>query len=305
MDNNLLRYVGENLYHLDIIKEYKRYVVFRARCAINSSKMEKFVDFFEKTPERHALMMGNPSFIEQVTRSFFYKDSKLDERIQLVEEHVEILENKFNDEFFNAIYKPVKFGRKLKLWEMDVDEKMLEMQLEFHPGQRKEGCLTLSVTLDNEYMYQLMFWAAKDKEGNPALFVGALQGPQNANEEIKLLTKKCFGYRPKNLVFYGLRSFAKVLDMDRIYAVTTEGYYAMTGIRMDRKLKIDFADFWKECEGEPYASDKRFYVMPVEEHRKDMSELKPSKRAQHRRRFEMLDSIDGSSKESLEAYMKK
>ena len=209
------------------------------------------------------------------------------------------MENKFNDEFFKAIYKPVKFGRKLKLWEMDVDEKMLEMQLEFHPGQRKEGCLTLSVTLDNEYMYQLMFWAAKDKEGNPALFVGALQGPQNANEEIKLLTKKCFGYRPKNLVFYGLRSFAKGLGMEKIYAVTTEGYYAMTGIRMDRKLKIDFADFWKECEGEPYASDKRFYVMPVEEHRKDMSELKPSKRAQHRRRFEMLDSIDAAVAENL------
>ncbi|MDO4179397.1 MAG: VirK/YbjX family protein [Phascolarctobacterium sp.] len=304
MDSKLLRYVGESLYHLDIIKEYKRYVVFRARVKLNSSKMEKFVAFFEATPERKTLMMGNPSFIEQVTRSFFYKNSKLDERIKLVQEHVEILEGKFNNAFFEAIYEPAQSGRSIKLWEMDTEEKNLSMCLEFHPGQRKEGCLALVVRYGEEYLYQIMFWAAKDKEGKPALFVGALQGPQNMNEEIKLLTKKCFGYRPKNLVFYGLRSFAKVLGMNKIYAVTSEGYFAMTGIRTDRKLKVDFSDFWKECEGVPCEDDKRFYVMPVAEYRKDMSELKPSKRAQHRRRFEMLDNIDASVAGALDTMSK-
>ena len=53
----------------------------------------------------------------------------------------------------------------------------------------------------------------------------------------------------------------------------------------------DFAKFWAECEGEP-AEDKRFYKIPIAEHRKSMEELKPSKRAQHRRRFEKLDAMD-------------
>ena len=94
--------------------------------------------------------------------------------------------------------------------------------------------------------------------------------------------------------FYGLRNLARCLGISKIYGVTNEGYYAMNHIRLDRKLKTDFAAFWKECEGEPCEADKRFYVMPVKEYRKDMSELKPSKRAQHRRRFEKLDAIDAA-----------
>ena len=86
--------------------------------------------------------------------------------------------------------------------------------------------------------------------------------------------------------------------------MTNEGYYAMNHIRLDRKLKTDFAAFWKECEGEPCEADKRFYVMPVKEYRKDMSELKPSKRAQHRRRFEKLDAIDAAFDESCKKLLK-
>ena len=304
MDTQLLKYVGACLYDMKDITQYKRYVWFRTRCWLNSGRMEKFMDFFQETPEREALVKGNPSFIEQATRVFFYKDSTMDERIKLIQEHVEILEDKFNNKFFEAVYEPADSSKFIKLWEEDLEGKKLLLDVEFHPGQRKEGCLALTVRFDNEYMYQIMFWIAKDKANQPAIFVGALQGPQNANEEIKLLTKKCFGYRPKNLVFYGLRSFAKVLGIEKIYAVTTDGYYAMSGLRMDRKLKVDFSEFWKECEGVPYEKDKRFYVMPVEEHRKDMSELKPSKRAQHRRRFEMLDEIDSSVHANLEPMFK-
>ena len=304
MDTNLLKYVGACLYDMKDITQYKRYVWFRTRCWLNSGRMEKFMDFFQETPEREALVKGNPSFIEQATRVFFYKDSTMDERIKLIQEHVEILEDKFNDDFFGEVYEHAHGKENIKLWTLDVDGSELSLDVEFVLGQRKEGCMAIALRLDNKYMYQIMFWIAKDKANQPAIFVGALQGPQNANEEIKLLTKKCFGYRPKNLVFYGLRSFAKVLGVEKIYAVTTDGYYAMSGLRFDRKLKVDFSEFWKECEGVPYEKDKRFYVMPVEEHRKDMSELKPSKRAQHRRRFEMLDEIDSSVHVSLKPMFK-
>ena len=44
--------------------------------------------------------------------------------------------------------------------------------------------------------------------------------------------------------------------------------------------------------------------MPVKEYRKDMSELKPSKRAQHRRRFEKLDAIDAAFDASCKKLLK-
>lgn len=298
MESTILEYVGKSLYQTQFIKEMKRYVVFRFRCATHGSYINDLLTFFDRDDYRRSLLKGNPSFLEQTTRSFFYKESTWQERIRIVKEHVEILEANFNKKLLERLYIE---HEQFMLWEDSYQDKPLTMSLWFHGGQRKEGCLSLTMTYDTETLYQIMFWLAKDKDGKPAIYIGALQGPQNGSELIKGLTKAFFGYRTKNLIFYGLRSFAKVIGAEKIYAVGNEGYYAMNHIRVDRKLKTDFGAFWEECEG-VRCEDKRFYVMPVEEHRKSMEELKPSKRAQHRKRFAKMDEMEAAVAESLKKF---
>lgn len=301
MKDNIVEYVGKSLYQLNILKERKRYLVYRFRCWSHVSQVKDLLDFFDKTPERLSLLEGNPSFLEQTTRAFFYKASTWDERIELVKQHVELLEELFDYSLLEKLY--VKEER-VRVWEDQYLEKPIGMDLLFRAGQRKEGCLTLALNYEGEDLYQIMLWLAKDKVSkNNVICIGALQGTPNGSEIIKGLTKAFFGYRTKNLIFYGLRSFARVIEAEKIYAVGNEGYYAMNHIRMDRKLKTDFGAFWEECEGNR-CEDKRFYVMPVEEYRKDMSELKPSKRAQHRKRFAKMDEIKASVAESLGKYKK-
>ncbi len=301
MEKNILEYVGKSLYQTHILKEMKRYVVFRARCAMHSNAINSLLDFFAKTSERTTWLIGNPSFVEQTTRSFFYKGSTWDERIELVKNHVEIMEALFQPALLDKLYYE---HDKVELWQDIYQEKPLTLNLWFHAGQRKEGCLSLVLTYEEKELYQIMFWLGKNKaDGKNVIYIGALQGPQNGNELIKGLTKAFFGYRTKNLMFYGLRSFAKALGIENIYAVANEGYYAMNHVRMDRKLKTDFGAFWQECEG-VICSDRRFYIMPVAEHRKSMEELKPSKRAQHRRRFAKMDEMEAAVAASLAKYQK-
>lgn len=301
MEKNILEYVGKTLYQTHILKEMKRYVVFRARCAMHSSAINDLLAFFAKTPERSALLEGNPSFVEQTTRSFFYKNSTWDERMELVKNHVLIMEELFKPELMHKLYCEHKM---VELWQDSYQDKPLTLNLWFHAGQRKEGCLSLVLTYAEKELYQIMFWFGKNKaDGKNVIFIGALQGPQNGNELIKGLTKAFFGYRTKNLMFYGLRSFAKAIGIENIYAVANEGYYAMNHVRVDRKLKTDFGAFWQECEG-AICSDRRFYIMPVAEHRKSMEELKPSKRAQHRRRFAKMDEMEAAVAASLAEYNK-
>ena len=299
MEKDILTYVGKSLYQTHILKEMKRYVVFRTRCKLHSSLVDDLLAFFNTDAKRQKWLMGNPSFVEQATRSFFYKGSTWDERIALVKNHVEIMETLFVPELMDALYTEHKM---VELWRDEYQEKPLTLNLVFNAGQRKEGCLSLMMRYEEEALYQIMFWLAKDKDGRNVIYIGALQGPQNGSELIKGLTKAFFGYRTKNLMFYGLRSFAKVLGIEKIYAVGNDGYYAMNHIRMDRKLKTDFGAFWQECEGEQ-CEDKRFFVMPVAEHRKSMEELKPSKRAQHRRRFAKMDEMESAVAKSLKAYL--
>ena len=301
MDTEIIKYVGLQLYQTQYLKELKRYWVFQVRCRTHEREIQDLLDFFAATPLRQKMLRGTPSFLEQVTRSFFYKGSVFQDRVSLVKNHLLILENYFKPELLEELY--VK-NKPVVLWQEDYEGQSLRMELYFHGGQRKEGCLSLMLYLGEEALYQIMFWLGPEPDGKPALWIGALQGPQNGGEIIKALTKAFFGYRTKNLIFYGLRSLGHVLGLEHIYAVTNAGYYAMNHIRTDRKLKTDFGAFWEECEGVPYAKDERFYVMPVEEHRKDMSELKPSKRAQHRRRFEKLDELDAVFAKNLQSWLK-
>ena len=301
MEKNILEYVGNSLYNLKDLKQMKRYLVFRTRCRLHSGMVNDLLDFFAANKHREQWLMGNPSFVEQATRSFFYKGSTWDERMQLVKDHVMIMEQYFKPELMDQLYGERK---SVQLWEDSYQDKPLSMFLTFRAGQRKEGCLSLMMTYEREALYQIMFWFAKNPaDGKNVIYIGALQGPQNGNELIKGLTKAFFGYRTKNLIFYGLRSLAKALGITNIYAVANEGYYAMSHVRMDRKLKTDFGAFWQECEGKQ-CSDRRFYIMPVAEYRKSMEELKPSKRAQHRRRFAKMDEMEAAVAMSLAQFQK-
>lgn len=301
MEKNILEYVGKSLYQTHILKEMKRYVVFRARCAMHSSAVSALLAFFAQTPQRKAWLEGNPSFVEQTTRAFFYKGSTWDERMELVKNHVLIMEELFKPQLMDKLYCEHKM---VQLWQDSYQDKPLTLNLWFHAGQRKEGCLSLALVYGEETLYQIMFWLDKNKaDGKNVIYIGALQGPQNGSELIKGLTKAFFGYRTKNLMFYGLRSFAKAIGIENIFAVGNDGYYAMNHVRMDRKLKTDFGAFWQECEG-ALCSDRRFYIMPVAEHRKSMEELKPSKRAQHRRRFAKMDEMEAAVASSLSQYRK-
>lgn len=301
MDKEILQYVGKKLYKTHILKELKRYIVFMTRCHLHKSYMEDILGFFAENALRKNMLQGNPSFVEQVTRSFFYKNSTWAERVELVKNHVLHLEQLFQPEFLEKVYVN---SQKVRIWEDNYLEKPIGMDLLFYAGQRKEGCLSLMLEYEGQALYQIMFWLGRDKQNNdPALYIGALQGTPNGSDIIKGLTKAFFGYRTKNLIFYGIRNVADCMGVKRIYAVANEGYYAMNHIRRDRKLKTSLDEFWQECEGQQ-CSDARFYVMPVAEYRKSMEELKPSKRAQHRRRFEKMDQITASVKEVLDKYKK-
>lgn len=283
---DIVEYCGKKLYQLNYWKEQKRYLFYRFRCWRRQKDISGLIDFFNANPLRAQLPWGNPSFIEQATRRFFYHGSTWKERIALIEKHVEILEAKLTPENLSKIY--VK-DEHVTLWQEEILGRTIKANLVFGAGQRKEGCLSLSLLLDDIWLYQIIFWVSGSTE-SPLICIGAIQGLLNGTETIKNLTKAYFGYRTKNLVFWCLRCFAEELDCKEIWGVTNQGYYAQNGIRIDRKLKTDFAEFWRECEGSP-ASDPRFYSMPVREHRKSMEELKPSKRAQHRKRFAKLDEI--------------
>jgi len=296
--------LGKKIYDLNNPREAHRFAVFVARCCFHPQKMQRVEDFFSQSEILREVAEKFPYFYEQVTRAFFYHKSTFDERIKIVEEHLNFLTRTMNENFLLELYG----GKEIILWKMPLDETLGEMRivLLIHGGQKKEGLASIILFLsDNTAVYQIMFWIAKDSAENFSMYIGALQGPnvENSKDLIKILTKKCHAYRTKNLILYAAQAVARALNLKKIYAVTNEGYYANNHIRADRKLKTSFSDFWQECGGSP-TNDKRFFELPLVEKRKTFEEIPTQKRAVYRRRFLLLDEIDAAIFENLQAYKK-
>ena len=294
--------LGKKIYDLNNPREAHRFAVFLARCCLHPQRMNRLEKFFEQSGLLKKIAEGYPFVYEQATRAFFYHRSTFEERARLIEEHMQFLSARLNEDFLLKLYG----DKKIELWQMPLDETLGEMRLVMcaESGQRKEGLAAVMLTLPDETpIYQILFWIARTSDGKWAMFIGAMQGPNvdDAKDLVKRITKKCRAYRTKNLILYAAQAVARNLGVEKIFAVTNEGYYANNHVRRDRKLKTSFSDFWQEAGGVP-TDDKRFYELPLVETRKTFEEIPSHKRAQYRRRFALLDELDAAVEKTLRGF---
>lgn len=293
--------LGKKIYNMENPREVKRCVVFVARCLLNNGRMKKLHQFFHQNELLAKVAEEYPFVYEQPTRAFFYRNSTFDERVELLEQHMRFIQMRFKKEVFLGLYNRQAYP----LWESKDESGHLCFELWYNPGQRKEGILSIVLRLDEYYLYQMMIWIAPNKDGEWSLWIGAMQGPNmaNAKDVIRKVTRRCHSYRTKNFILHVTQEVAKALGMKHIYAVTNYGYYANTHMRMEKKLKTSFSDFWEESGGHP-CEDKRFYELPMTEARKTMEEIPTRKRNYYRKRYALLDEVDASVAEKIRLLLK-
>lgn len=294
--------LGKKIYNLNNPREARRFVVFVTRCYLHSKQIKRLEDFFAQDETLKQVAEEFPFVYEQITRAFFYYKSTFDERTKLIEEHFTFLTQAIDRNILLKLYG----GEKILLWKMPLDENLKELRFVIcvQSGDRKEGLMSAILELaDGTPVYHIIFWIAKDSAENFSMWIGAMQGPnvENSKDLIKILTKKCHAYRTKNLILYAAQAVARALNLKKIYAVTNYGYYANNHIRIDRKLKTSFSDFWQECGGTP-TNDERFFELPLIEYRKTYEEIPTQKRAVYRRRFQLLDEIDAEIFKNIQAF---
>jgi len=282
--------LSKQIYDMKNPREVRRAIIFCVRAWLHRGKLQELDTFFRKDAMLSKLADIYPFVYEQPTRAFFYNKSTFDERVRIVEEHMRFLRGKLREDVLLPLYQ----RESLPLWTgPECMDEELTAALFFDYGQRKEGLMSVILRMGTASLYQIIFWIAPAADGTPAMWIGAMQGPNmaHARDVVKAATKACHSYRTKNLVLYIAQAVVRSLGLGRIYAVTNEGYYANNHVRVDRKLKTDFSEFWREAGGLD-TEDRRFMELPLIEKRKTMEEVPTRKRAVYRRRFAMLDEID-------------
>ena len=273
--------------------------------------MNRLENYFANYKPDSELLQRQIGLYELMTRIFFYKDSTVDERLDAIINHFDYIQNVFTNQAIQSMYSVdmdnflddvSRIKRGLVVWQSE--ELKMKAQLYYGAGQRKEGLLTLLLTLESKGVYHANFRFGKGFNGEKAMWIGTIQGYKDGLANAKTATKKMFGYRPKNFIMYLLRLIAQQCGVETIYAVSDEGFYANTHLVRGHRAKVAELDsLWQESGGE-LSQDSRFYIIPLEEYRKPIEEIKSQKRSQYRKRYDMLDQYAAEVQENLKPYMK-
>lgn len=291
--------IGRVIYGKRSWRETRRVVLHTIRSINRGQQMERLESYFEQYNPDKNILSRQIGLYELMTRIFFYKDSTVNERLQAIIDHFDYIEQVFTDETIQSMYAidsdnflddVSRLKRGIVIWESeDLD---MKARLYYGAGQRKEGLLTLLLTLGQQGVYHANFRFGKGFNNEKAMWIGTIQGYKDGLENAKSITKKMFGYRPKNFIVFLLRMLAKQCGVETIYAVSDDGFYANTHLIRGHRAKVaELNSLWQESGG-TVCYDVRFYMLPLEELRKPIEEIKSQKRSQYKKRYALLDAYE-------------
>lgn len=282
-------HLSRKIYGPRNFQENKRAFVFFCRAAANRARFEKLYTYFDNYPPMQGFFeRQDPDFQEVMTRVFLFKDSTMQQRLDALLHHFTILRSYFSDTAIHELY----WGKGFTLWKSEDPGLPLTARLIFDTGQRKEGFLSLYLYEHDQMIYHFNFRFDYNESGTPSLYIGTIQGSKHGLETTKVLTKKLFGYRPKNFILYLMRIFVQTLGIHDLYVISDEGFYTNSHIlRGNRSKKTHLDPFWLDEGAVKDAGERWYYRMPIEEKRRKYDEIKSQKRNLFRKRYLLMDQI--------------
>lgn len=163
------------------------------------------------------------------------------------------------------------------------------------PGRfDREGEITLELHYETQLIASLSFSIIQEQQLR-TLLIGGLQGPRKhiSNDVIRDATKAAHGVFPKRLLMEAVFILAELCDVRAISAVG-DSTHVFRSLRYRHskgdKFFASYSEFWLSLGGE--ARNDGLFTLPLRMERKDLEEIASKKRAEYRRRYALLDSLN-------------
>lgn len=206
-------------------------------------------------------------------------------RLRRLVEHFQILDE---------VGQPFPFAveDKLLLWDLGALAPGVRIILDQPKWLFREGMLAINLFCGDHRAYSLAFSLYREGRGAGA-FIGGLQGRNtgDALERYKELTKSFHGMRPRDLLLDCFRMIVPALKAQRILAVADNHRYLRHPYFGGGK-DADHADYdaiWVDRGGARV--DASHFELPLALSFRSLDEVPSKKRAQYRRRNEMLQGL--------------
>lgn len=159
----------------------------------------------------------------------------------------------------------------------------------------KEGEITLSFCNADDVALSRITFSLINYQQKTTLFIGGLQGPDNSvpHTEIHDATKACYGLFPKRVALEGISILARYLGIEQIIAVDNLGHVYQNWRYHHKKkdqLYADYDQFWLSAGGQ--STTAGYFQLPLHIPRKSIAHIASKKRAEYRRRYQLLDELE-------------
>lgn len=254
--------------------------------------------FLDDMPGLAALARVHPCLRYKIYRPYATRQLGCTARVALLEGHYRFL--------WQAGARPlVELAARRPLLLACFDGKdgaLYRLQLNAVHDSYREGELCLRLTRNGLPLYLASFLFVPRADG-VALQLGALQGLRSeaAAGMVRSATRALHGCRPKNLMITALRDLGDFFGCSNLFLVSNDNRIALNA-RRRRHIAADYDLAWRELHALPMRDGN--YHLPCAPYRTpDLSELPSKKRAETRRRGELLQAMALDMRAQLAALL--
>ena len=183
------------------------------------------------------------------------------------------------------------------------------LTLGYDERYRKEGELVLSFNcdeLDGDIVSAAFSFEEIEKD-SWACRIGCVQGHgKNELYSSKVAQKQLYGLRPKSLVIFTIQELCRQLGCVAIYGAgdTIQAYRNKHAIHLSwrHSIQFNYDEFWSESGGQ-LEKGHGWYELPLTPIRRNILDLKTSKRSLYTKRYRMLDELSMKISDSVKKLL--
>lgn len=239
-----------------------------------------------QTPKLAPLLAGHPRVLLKLQRPYLQQRLDAGSRWEILRQHYSFA----TEHFTAAALREMFIGAGVLLASLPAMEAgHFSLRLLYDNLFEKEGELSLVFYEEQKQrpLFALTFCVSCCEPGRREIFIGGLQGYKGANprEYVVSITREMFGLRPKALLLFALQQCAALWNIRSLRAVSNQTRVH----RSATSIKADYDEFWLDSSGQLEADGN--FTLPVTFTPRELTNIKPNKRAMYRHRYWMLDDL--------------
>ena len=256
------------------------------------SALNRIISFLR--PRENSLLRDEfayfPALREFIFRPYVNSRWSFIDRISAIQDHYLLAKNRVP---FLALAPDAS----VDVTAIELGAEKLRIVLDRPKWMRGEGELGLSLFYGIDRIYTAMF-LLYESNGKLQLIVGNLQGDGRDRSALyKEFTKTLFGMRPRDFLVHVLKILGEELGCNEILGISDNGHRSSHWLTKAKKVST-YDAIWAE-HGGVKEERQEFFRIPCRFIKRSDEEIPANKRAQYRRRYQLMDDLQGKLRAAI------